>query len=81
MTAVEVSPDLKTARVHVSVLGDDDASADTMRALEDAKRHLRHELGVRTELRFVPDLELVPDRSAARADRISRLLREARGDG
>ena len=81
VTSVEVSPDLRTARVHVSVLGDDTVVEETMRALEDAKPHLRHELGARTELRFVPALELVPDRSAARATRISKLLREARGDG
>ncbi len=81
VTSVEVSPDLRTARVHVSVLGDDAVVEETMRALEDAKPHLRHELGARTELRFVPALELVPDRSAARATRISKLLREARGDG
>lgn len=81
VTSVEVTPDLRAARVHVSVLGDDAAASETMAALEDAKRHLRHELGERTELRFVPALEFVPDRSAERATRISRLLREARGDG
>jgi len=54
---------------------------ETMRALEDAKPHLRHELGSRVDLRFVPELELVPDRSAERATRISKLLREARGGG
>lgn len=81
VTSVEVTPDLRTARVHVSVLGDDVVAAQTMRALEDAKPHLRHELGARTDLRFVPALELVRDRSAERATRISRLLREARNDG
>lgn len=77
VTQVEVTPDLRTARVHVSVLGDDDEAAETMLALEDAKKHLRYELGERTELRAVPQLEFVPDRSAARASRISRLLRES----
>ena len=54
--------------------------AETMQALEDAKPHLRHELGARTDLRYVPVLEFVPDRSAERASRIARLLREARGE-
>lgn len=79
VTQVEVTPDLRTARVHVSVLGDDDEAAETMLALEDAKKHLRYELGERTQLRAVPQLEFVPDRSAERASRISRLLREAGG--
>lgn len=81
VTSVEVTDDLRTARVHVSVLGDEARSRETMQALEDAKPHLRHELGARVELRFVPELEFVPDRSAERATRISRLLREAKGDG
>jgi ribosome-binding factor A len=49
-----------------------------MAALEVAKRHLRHELGSRTDLRFVPELTFVPDTSAERAVRIAALLRRAR---
>ncbi|TME59746.1 MAG: 30S ribosome-binding factor RbfA, partial [Chloroflexi bacterium] len=66
------------ARVHVSVLGDEEASEKTMKALEDAKPFLRRELGSRTDLRFVPELTFVQDRSAEQAVRISALLREAR---
>ena len=78
VTSVEITDDLRSARVYVSVLGDEDAAKKTMAALEDAKPYLRHELGSRTDLRFVPELTFVPDRSAERAVRVSRLLREAR---
>lgn len=78
VTAVETTPDLRTARVHVSVLGDEATRREAMTALEGAKRHLRHTLGERTELRYVPDLVFALDRSAERAARISSLLREAR---
>lgn len=78
VTAVEVTDDLRSARVFVSVLGDADAAKKTMAALEDARPFLRHELGSRTDLRFVPELTFVADRSAERAVRISGLLREAR---
>ncbi|MGH2451510.1 MAG: 30S ribosome-binding factor RbfA [Candidatus Limnocylindria bacterium] len=82
VTAVEVTDDLRTARVHVSVLGTEEQISETMRALEAAKHHLRHELGQRTDLRYVPELAFFNDRSAARASRISALLREAReGEG
>jgi ribosome-binding factor A len=82
VTAVDTTPDMRLARVHVSVLGDDEAIASTMAGLADARHHLRHELGQRTQLRYVPDLTFVPDRSAARASRISQLLRQAReGEG
>ena len=78
VTAVEITPDLRSAKVHVSVLGDEEALGKTMKALEDAKPFLRRELGSRTDLRFVPDLTFVHDRSAEQAVRISALLREAR---
>jgi ribosome-binding factor A len=80
VTSVETSSDLKTARVFVSVLGDDDAVTSTMRALNEARPYIRHAVGERTDLRFVPEIEFVSDRSAARAARISQLLREASGD-
>jgi hypothetical protein len=46
------------------VLGDEAAVETTMAALEDSKGHLRKELGRRVQLRYVPDLVFVPDRSA-----------------
>src|SRR3989441_8048659 len=78
VTAVEVTDDLRSARVHVSVLGDAESAQRTMAALADARPYLRHELGVRTDLRYVPDLTFVPDHSAERAVRIAELLRKAR---
>jgi ribosome-binding factor A len=78
VTGVEVTPDLRSAKVHVSVLGGDEEVASTMQALEKAKAYLRRELGSRTELRYVPALTFVSDRSAERSARISTLLRTAR---
>ena len=78
VTEVEITDDLRSARVFVSVLGDEEAAKKTMAALENAKPFLRRELGSRTDLRFVPELTFVPDRSAERAVRVARLLREAR---
>jgi len=77
VTAVDVTADLRTARVHVSFLGDEEAGREAMRALEGAKPYLRHEIGERTDLRSVPALVFVEDRSAERAARISSLLRQA----
>jgi ribosome-binding factor A len=80
VTSVETTKDLKTARVFVSVLGGDDAVASTMRALNEARPYIRHEVGERTDLRFVPEIEFVSDRSAARAARISKLLHDTNPD-
>lgn len=79
VTSVDVTDDLRSARVHVSVLGDDDQITSTMQALEEAKAYLRRELGERVALRFVPELAFVSDRSAERSARISTLLRQAKG--
>lgn len=85
VTAVETTPDLRTARVHVSVLGDEEQGRGAMQALDGAKQYLRHALMKRTDLRFVPELMFALDRSAERAARISALLRQAaaapRGSG
>ncbi len=81
VTAVEITADLRSAKVHVSVLGDDEQVRTTMQALSDARPYLRHELGARTELRYVPDLTFVSDQSAARSARIATLLREEKERG
>jgi ribosome-binding factor A len=78
VTAVEITSDLRSARVHVSVLGDEDQVKSTMVALNEARPYLRHEIGARTELRYVPDLTFVSDQTAERAARIATLLRQAR---
>ncbi len=76
ITSVDVSPDLKLARIFVSVLGTDEERQATMVALEKARGWLRHELGGRLDLRAVPDLAFKGDVSGATAQRISLLLNE-----
>ncbi|HUQ41960.1 MAG TPA: 30S ribosome-binding factor RbfA [Candidatus Limnocylindrales bacterium] len=78
VTSVDCTSDLRSARVHVSVLGDEDQITSTMTALIEARAYLRRELGARTDLRHVPDLTFVSDRTAEQSARISTLLRQAR---
>jgi ribosome-binding factor A len=78
VTAVEITSDLRSAKVHVSVLGDEEQVRSTMTALNEARPYLRHEIGSRTELRYVPELTFVSDQTAAKAARIATLLREAK---
>jgi len=78
VTGVEVTADLRSARVHVSVLGDEEQVRSTLVALNEARPYLRHEIGTRTDLRYVPDLTFLSDQTAERAARISTLLREAK---
>jgi len=82
ITRVEVSPDFARAKVHVSVLADDEARADAMEALRHSESFLYRELKHEVHLRRVPRLEFIEDRSMEEADRLTAMMREvARSEG
>lgn len=76
VTDVEVSIDLRHARVFVSVLGDDEAKAATMDGLRSALGYIRQKLGGRLQMRFTPDLTFKLDESIERGARVNQLLGE-----
>lgn len=88
---VELSADLRHAKVMISVIGETEEEMDeSFKALENAEPFIRRMLGERVRLRHVPELDLQRDRGAEHAERISRILREineedgeepAHGDG
>jgi len=78
VTGVETSPDLRHARVFVSVLAGEDEARAALKALQDARKYFRHELAQRTELRYVPDLDFARDTTLEHANRIEALLRQAK---
>jgi ribosome-binding factor A len=77
VTSVKVSPDLRHAKVYVSVLGADDERAATVEAIQHAAPYLRSVLGREVRLKFLPQLEIVEDTTAAYGERIEHLLRAA----
>jgi ribosome-binding factor A len=77
LTDVEVTADLRIARVYFSVLGDEQAMQESLAALERGKGFLRRELSQRLDIRYVPELHFVLDRSIERGQRIANLLRQA----
>ena len=76
ITDVETAPDLSIARVWVSIIGQPDERAKTMRALEHAMPFVRRELGSRIRLRRIPELHVRADDTAERGTRVLRLLAE-----
>ncbi|MCR5303091.1 MAG: 30S ribosome-binding factor RbfA [Lachnospiraceae bacterium] len=76
VTSVEVAPDLKTCRVYISVLGDEDALSETLEGLVQASGYIRHELAMRVNLRNTPVITFLPDRSIEYGVRMSRLIDE-----
>lgn len=78
VTDVEVSADLRHARVYVSVLGSKEEGQATMEALENAAGFVRRTLGERVRLRYIPELVFVYDPTAEKAARLERLLASIR---
>ena len=76
VTGVDLSPDLKHARVFVSVLGDAAAQQRMLQGLASARPYLQSHAGKRLQLRFTPELRFEIDPAIAQGDRIDRLLRE-----
>lgn len=76
VTRVAVSRDLSVARIHVSVLGDDDRQEEAFRALEKAAAFVRSELGRRVRLRRTPELRFIADPGIEYSLRVNRLLGE-----
>ncbi|MDR7481240.1 MAG: 30S ribosome-binding factor RbfA [Armatimonadota bacterium] len=76
VTDVEVSQDLRHARIFVSVLGDAAAKQRTMEGLEHATGYVRSLLGPRLGIRLVPEIVFRLDPSIERGVRITSLLRE-----
>ncbi len=74
VVAAEVAPDLKTAKIYVSVLGDEEAVQNTLRGLKSAASHLRSKLAKSLNLRNTPELIFVGDRSIAYGVSMSKLI-------
>jgi ribosome-binding factor A len=77
VTGVKMSPDLRQAKVFISVLGSESQREDSLAAIRHAAPHLRSTLGQEVRLRYLPSLEIVEDTTALVGERIEALLREA----
>jgi ribosome-binding factor A len=77
ITSVRMSPDLRSARVRISVLGDSSQQRDSLSGLRSASGVIRRELGRRLEnLKFSPELRFEIDPSIEYSVHISKRLRE-----
>ncbi len=79
VTAVDTAPDLRHAKVWVSVLGDEQAGKLTLEGLESSHGYLQRRVAAELRLKHTPQLAFMLDDTAARADRLERLLREGPG--
>lgn len=80
ITDVDVSPDLRRAKVFVSVMGTDEEKTSTLRALRAAAHFVRRELRKRLTIRRTPELDFLRDDSLERGAHILELLEDVRDD-
>lgn len=76
LTRVEVSDNLKHAKIYVSVLGSEKEKTDTLKALKSAKGFIRNTLGKNLYLKYLPELEFKKDENAEHVEKITRILND-----
>jgi ribosome-binding factor A len=76
VTSVEAAADLRSAKVMVSVMGDDTRQNLTLRGLQSAAGFLQSKIADRIDLRYTPRLTFVLDQGVKRSIAVAQILRE-----
>ncbi len=76
LTEVRVSPDLRDARVFVSVIGPAETQEEKLRWLRSKAKEIRDELSRRIVLKYLPKFEYLPDHAAEHGARIFEVLED-----
>jgi ribosome-binding factor A len=76
VTGVKVSPDLRYARVLISVFGTPEEKKQTLDALTSATGFIRRQISSRIKLRYTPELSFDYDQSVEQGDRMLQLIEE-----
>ena len=79
VVAVEVSPDLKTCKAWISVLGDEAAQKETMAGLRSASGFIKSRLAKEINLRITPEVQFIMDQSIAYGVNMSHKIDEVMG--
>lgn len=74
VTFVEVSPDMRQAKVHVSIMGDETQQRLSLRGLQNSAGYLQSKLADRIETRYTPRLEFVLDQGVKQSIEIAKIL-------
>ena len=74
VVAVEVAPDLKSAKAYISVLGDEKSQKDTLAGLTSAEGYIRRELAKSVNLRNTPQIRFIMDQSIEYGVNISEMI-------
>jgi ribosome-binding factor A len=82
VTEVKTSPDLRTAKVFISVFGgDEETKGEVIKTLQKRRIELQHDISAVVTLKYTPVLKFLVDERLAQGDRIFELLGEVETDG
>jgi ribosome-binding factor A len=76
VTGIQMSPDLRHAKIFVSLMGSENEKQESMAALNHATGWIRRELGQRIRMKFLPDIIFLKDTSQEYGERIDKLIGE-----
>jgi ribosome-binding factor A len=76
VTGVSMSPDLRNAKIYVSLMGSESEKKESLEALNHATGWIRHELGQKIRTKFLPDILFLTDTSQEYGEHIDRLIDE-----
>lgn len=80
ITSVDVTSDLRQARVYYTLMGSQDGRAETHAGLDSSASYIRQQLGRLLRLRFVPEIHFEYDASFDYGQKIEKLLSEIKTD-
>ncbi len=80
VTEVHVTPDLRIAKIYVSVMGNGEVKSRTLKMLEDHKGEIRSFIGSSLRLKFTPSVQFYIDETLDRVERIDQLIKKIHKD-
>jgi ribosome-binding factor A len=76
VTYVELAPDMRSAKVHVSIMGDETRQNLSLRGLQNAAGYLQQKIIDRIDTRYTPRLSFVLDQGVKHSLEVARILKE-----
>jgi len=80
VTDVHITPDLKTAKIYISILGTEVVKKQALKSLEIHKKQMRQIIGSHLSIKFTPTIEFLLDETQDRVDRIEEILKKIHED-
>ncbi len=80
VTEVRMTPDLRLAKVYVSIFGDEKAREKTLKHLETQKKEIRHQMAGRVSMKYVPALQFYHDATLDNVMHLEKLIKDIHKD-